>query len=95
MCCEILVSFLISTVLWDTGGSFSLCFTDCLARHRQAMICKVCSQMQIFPADDDGVGHFGRLNDTGKNPATNRNISGKGAFLIDISAVDRFCDTRE
>jgi hypothetical protein len=47
------------------------------------------SQVEILPANDDGVGHFGRVNDTGKNASADRDISCEGALLIDIGTAYR------
>lgn len=49
------------------------------------------SQVQVVTTDDDGVGHFGRVDDTGQNAATDRDVTGEGALLVDVCAVDGLC----
>lgn len=38
--------------------------------------------MEVVPADDNRSVHFGRHNLPSQNTATDRNVSGEGAFLI-------------
>jgi len=46
------------------------------------------SQVEVFTSDDDGVGHFGGVNDTGKDTSSDGNVTGEGALLVDVSSVD-------
>ena len=45
--------------------------------------------MQVVTTDDDGVGHLGRVDDTGEDTAADRDIASEGALLVDVGAVDR------
>ncbi len=47
--------------------------------------------MKVFSSNDDGVGHLCRVNDTGQNSTSDRNVSGERAFLVDVGTVDGLC----
>lgn len=47
--------------------------------------------MEVVSADDDGVGHFGRVDDTGKDTSADGDIAGEGALLVDVGTVDSLC----
>jgi hypothetical protein len=49
------------------------------------------SQVEVVSADDDGVGHLGRVDDAGEDTATDRDVAGEGALLVDVGAVDGLC----
>lgn len=51
----------------------------------------VYAQVQVLSSDDDGVGHFGRVDDTGKDSTSDRDVTGEGALLVDVSTVDGLC----
>lgn len=38
--------------------------------------------MEVVPSDDDGVGHLGRLHNSGKDSASDRDFTGEGALLV-------------
>lgn len=44
--------------------------------------------MEVLSSDDDSVGHLGRVDDTVKDSASNRDIASEGALLVDVGAVD-------
>jgi hypothetical protein len=44
--------------------------------------------VEVFTSDDDGVGHFGGVNDTGKDTSSDGNVTGEGALLVDVGSVD-------
>lgn len=46
------------------------------------------AQVQVLSSDDDGVGHFGGVNDTGQDTSSDRDLAGEGALLVDVGAVD-------
>ena len=46
------------------------------------------SQVEVFTSNNDGVGHFGGVNDTGKDTSSDGNVTGEGALLVDVSSVD-------
>ena len=48
--------------------------------------------VEVVAADDDGVGHFGRVDDTGEDTATDGDVAGEGALLVDVGAVDSLCE---
>ena len=39
-------------------------------------------QVEVVPSNDDGVGHLGRLYDSGKDSASDRDFTGEGALLV-------------
>jgi hypothetical protein len=39
-------------------------------------------QVEVVPSDDDGVGHLGRLHNSGKDSASDRDFTGEGALLV-------------
>jgi hypothetical protein len=47
--------------------------------------------VQVVSSDDNGVGHFGRVDDTGQDTSSDRNISSEGALLVDVGSVDGLC----
>ncbi len=51
--------------------------------------------MKVFSSDNDGVGHFRRMDDTGEYATADRNISGEWALLIDVRAIDSLCGKEE
>jgi len=48
-------------------------------------------EVEVFSSDDDGVGHFGRVDDTSEDSASDRDVTGERALLVDVSAVDGLC----
>lgn len=44
--------------------------------------------VEVLSSDDDSVGHLGRVDDTVKDSASNRDIASEGALLVDVGAVD-------
>jgi hypothetical protein len=40
------------------------------------------SQVKVLATDDDGVGHLGRVDDTGEDAATDGDIASEGALLV-------------
>lgn len=40
------------------------------------------NKMKVFSSDDESSMHFGRDDGAGKNSTTNRDLTGKWAFLI-------------
>jgi hypothetical protein len=51
------------------------------------------SQVEVLATDDEGVGHLGRVDNTGQDTATDGDIAGEGALLVDVGAVDGLCGT--
>lgn len=50
-------------------------------------------EVEVLAAEDDGVGHLARgVNDTSEDTATDRDLAGEGALLVDVSAVDGLCE---
>lgn len=47
--------------------------------------------MEVLATDDKGVGHLGRVDGTGEDTASDRDIAGEGALLVDVGAVDGLC----
>jgi hypothetical protein len=47
--------------------------------------------VQVLSSDDDGVGHFGRVDDTSQNSSSDGNLAGEGALLVDVGTVDGLC----
>jgi hypothetical protein len=47
--------------------------------------------VKVVSADDDGVGHFGRVDDTGQDTSSDRDIASEGALLVDVGSVDSLC----
>lgn len=45
-------------------------------------------KVQVVPSDDDGVGHLGRLDNSGKDSASDRDFTGEGALLVNVGTVD-------
>jgi hypothetical protein len=45
-------------------------------------------EVEVVTADDEGVGHLGRVDSAGEDAATDRDITGEGALLVDVGAVD-------
>lgn len=81
---EVLVSFFVSLVLGDAiplsaFSSLTRLHTSDRTQH---------SQVQVLSSDDDGVGHFGRVNDTGQDTSSDRDLTGEGALLVDVGTVD-------
>lgn len=46
--------------------------------------------VQVFTADDDGALHLGAHDGTGEDTATDRDVSGEGALLVNVGAGDGF-----
>lgn len=44
--------------------------------------------VEVLSSNDDSVGHLGRVDDTVKNSASNRDVASEGALLVDVGAVD-------
>jgi len=38
--------------------------------------------VEVVPSDDDGVGHLGRLHNSGKDSASDRDFTSEGALLV-------------
>jgi hypothetical protein len=49
------------------------------------------SQVQVLSSDDDGVGHFGRVDDTSQDSSSDGDLAGEGALLVDVGTVDGLC----
>lgn len=45
--------------------------------------------VEVVTADDDGTGHLGGLHNTAEHTATDGNVAGEGALLVNIVANDR------
>ena len=45
--------------------------------------------MQVIPTDDYSTLHLQLLNDSGENAPSDGDITGEGAFLVNISTLDR------
>lgn len=46
-------------------------------------------EVQVLATEDDGVGHLaGGVDDTGEDTATDGDIAGEGALLVNVGAVD-------
>jgi hypothetical protein len=46
--------------------------------------------VEVFPTDDDGPSHLGGDHTSGKDSSSDRDLAGKGALLVNVSAVDGF-----
>jgi len=46
--------------------------------------------VQIISADDDGTGHLGGDDFASEYTTANRDLSGEGALLVNVGAVDSF-----
>ncbi len=46
--------------------------------------------VKVVTTDDDSSRHLGRYDHTSEDSSTDRNVSGEGAFLVDVSSVDGF-----
>lgn len=50
-------------------------------------------EVEVLATEDDGVGHLaGGVDDTSEDTATDRDLAGEGALLVDVSAVDGLCE---
>jgi hypothetical protein len=77
---EVLVSLLVSLVLGDAAG-----------QRRQTLLLRGYLQVKVLSSDDDGVGHFGGVDDTGQDSSSDRDLTGEGALLVDVGTVDGLC----
>lgn len=44
--------------------------------------------MKVVAADDNGAVHLGRLDDAREDTAADGHVTGEGAFLVDVRALD-------
>lgn len=92
---KVLVSFLVSSVLGDAAIPVStkpdavpltiapppLTLISPYKRISNPLV-------EVLSSNDDSVGHLGRVDDTVKNSASNRDVASEGALLVDVGAVD-------
>ena len=51
--------------------------------------------VEVISSDDDGSVHFGGDDDALEDLATNADVAGEGAFLIDVISFDGFLGSLE
>lgn len=47
-------------------------------------------EVKVLSADDDGAGHLGRDDLSGKDTSTDGNETGEGALLVNVGTLDGF-----
>lgn len=84
---EVLVPLLVSPVLGDAVDGKQKQTTETrisLPSPAGFMRERGYGQVEVVPSDDDGVGHLGRLHNSGKDSASDRDFTGEGALLVYI-----------
>jgi hypothetical protein len=44
--------------------------------------------VEVVPSDDDGVGHLGGLDNSGKDSSTDGDFTSERTLLVNVSSVD-------